>query len=150
MAIHDSEPTDVWTYLDKVFVYGTLMKNFWNYKRYLEGRISRITPGKTYGLLYHLPEGYPALIAGNGIVEGEIIEPVDKNLLKSLDRLEGYAEWRSDNLYIREKRNILTENGEEVACWIYIYTDERYARENGILVPDGNWRKFIENRRNFI
>jgi len=133
-------------HLNKVFVYGTLMKNFCNYKRYIEGRISRITPGKTYGLLYHLPEGYPALLEGNEIVEGEIIEPVDERLLKSLDRLEDYVEGRSGNLYERKIKEILTEDGEKVTCWIYIYTDERYAKESGILIPDGNWRKFMENR----
>lgn len=133
-------------YTNKVFVYGTLMKDFCNYKRYLEGRISRITPGKTYGLLYHLPEGYPGLLPGSGIIEGEIVEPVDKKLLKSLDRLEGYNKGSSNNLYVRELRNILTEDGEEVPCWIYIYADEKYAKENGILVPDGNWRNFMKRK----
>jgi len=28
------------------------------------------------------------LLPGSGIIEGEIVEPVDKKLLKSLDRLE--------------------------------------------------------------
>ena len=150
MAIYKNELINSETHLNKVFVYGTLMKNFWNHKRYLEGRISRITPGKTYGLLYHLPEGYPALLAGNEIIKGEVIEPVDENLLKSLDRLEGYVEWRSNNLYVRDIKNILTEDGEEMICWVYIYTDERYAQENGILVPNGNWRKFMENRGELI
>jgi gamma-glutamylcyclotransferase (GGCT)/AIG2-like uncharacterized protein YtfP len=68
--------------LYKVFVYGTLMRNFWNHKVYLEGRVSRITRGQTCGLLYHLPEGYPALLEGGGRVKGEIIEPVDVKLLK--------------------------------------------------------------------
>ncbi|HHW47347.1 MAG TPA: gamma-glutamylcyclotransferase [Clostridiaceae bacterium] len=54
------------------------MRNFWGHKMYLEGRIKRVTPGKTYGLLYHLPEGYPALINGNEIVKGEIIRKLEK------------------------------------------------------------------------
>jgi gamma-glutamylcyclotransferase (GGCT)/AIG2-like uncharacterized protein YtfP len=150
VAIYKNELINSETHLNKVFVYGTLMKNFWNHKRYLEGRISRIIPGKTYGLLYHLPEGYPALLAGNKIVKGEVIEPVDENLLKSLDRLEGYVEGRSNNLYVRDIKNILTEDGEEMVCWVYIYTDERYAQDNGILVPDGDWRKFMEERGELI
>ena len=135
-------------HINKVFVYGTLMKNFWNYKRCLAGRISRITPGRTYGLLYHLPEGYPALLAGNEIIEGQVMEPVDEKLLKSLDRLEGYNKRSSNNLYVREMRSIFTYDGEEVNCWIYIYADEKYAKENGIPVPNGNWRKFIEGQKN--
>ena len=133
-------------YINRVFVYGTLMKGFCNYKRYLEGRVSRITSGRTHGLLYHLPEGYPALLEGNETIEGEIMEPVDEDLLKTLDWLEDYAESRSNNLYVREVRNILTESGEELPCWIYIYADEKYAKENGILVPNGNWRRFMEEK----
>jgi len=132
--------------INKVFVYGTLMKGFCNYKRYLEGRVSRITSGRTHGLLYHLPEGYPALLEGNETIEGEIMEPVDEDLLKTLDRLEGYSESDSNNLYVREVRNILTDSGKEMPCWIYIYADEKYAKENGILVPNGNWRKFMAER----
>ncbi|NLX69287.1 MAG: gamma-glutamylcyclotransferase [Clostridiales bacterium] len=135
-------------HLNRVFVYGTLMKDFWNYDKYLKGRISRITPGITYGLLYHLPEGYPALLAGTEAIKGEVIEPVDENLIKDLDRLEGYVEGRSNNLYKREVKTVLTQDGEKINCWVYIYADERYAKENGILIPDGDWRKFMENRRN--
>jgi gamma-glutamylcyclotransferase (GGCT)/AIG2-like uncharacterized protein YtfP len=47
-------------------------------------------------------------------------------------------------------RTVLTEDGEKLDCWVYIYSDERYARENGILVPGGDWRKFMENRRGLI
>jgi len=134
------------TYIDKVFVYGTLMKGFSNYKRYLEGRIRRVTPGRTRGLLYHLPEGYPALLEGSGIVEGEIMEPVDEALLKTLDWLEGYDKQGGNNEYVREVRNILTEEGQQMNCWIYIYADEKYAKGNGILVTDGNWKKFMGNK----
>ncbi|HOV27905.1 MAG TPA: gamma-glutamylcyclotransferase [Pseudobacteroides sp.] len=136
--------------INKVFVYGTLMKDFCYYKWYLEGRINRITPGRTYGLLYHLPEGYPALLPGNGIIEGEVMEPVDGELLKSLDRLEDYDEFGSNNLYAREIRSISTERGEDMICWIYIFTNEKYAKENGILVPNGNWRKFMGKRGELI
>lgn len=123
------------------------MKGFRNYKRYLEGHISRITPAKTYGLLYHLPEGYPAMLEGNEIVEGEVVEPVDEKLLKALDWLEDYDERSSDNLYKRVPKTVFTDDGKELNCWTYIYTDEKYARERGIPVPDGNWRKFMDRRK---
>ncbi|HHY64567.1 MAG TPA: gamma-glutamylcyclotransferase [Clostridiaceae bacterium] len=132
--------------INRVFVYGTLMEGFRNYKKFLKGRINRIIPGKTHGLLYHLPEGYPALLEGKEAVEGEIMEPVDEKLLKALDRLEGYSEGRSGNLYVRVARNIMTVKGEEIPCWVYFYENERHAKEKGILVPGGNWRKFMEER----
>jgi len=143
MATNDIGLLSSGTKINKVFVYGTLMKGFSNYKRFLEGRIIKITPVRTYGLLYHLREVYPALIAGNETVEGEIIEPVDENLLESLDRLEGYNQLSDNNLYNREIRSVFTEDGEEILCWVYIYADENYAKEYGIPVPDGNWRKFM-------
>lgn len=144
MVTSNNKYTDCRAITNKVFVYGTLMKGFWNYKWLLEGRIKRITPGRIHGLLYHLPQGYPALLRGNEIIEGEVMEPVDENLLKSLDRLEGYDRQRSNNLYVREARSIMTEDGREVTCWVYFYVDERYAKENGILVPNGSWRKYME------
>ncbi len=131
MATYNNKLINCEVYTNKIFVYGTLLKDFWNYKRYLEGRIKEIKPGKTYGLLYHLPEGYPALLPGNGTVEGEIMGPVDANLLKSLDRLEGYSEWRSNNLYVRDKKKVFTQDGEELICWMYIYTDEDMQNKMG-------------------
>lgn len=130
--------------INRVFVYGTLLKGFSNYKRFLSDRAISITPGRTSGLLFHLPEGYPALIEGNATVIGEIIEPVDRQLLKSLDWLEGYDQGSGNDLYVRRKKSILTDDGEEVVCWVYIYNDEKHAKESGIFIPDGDWRKFME------
>jgi len=132
--------------VDNVFVYGTLMKGFWNHRSYLEGRVSRIIPGKICGLLYHLNAGFPAMLPGNDIVKGEIIGSVDEKLLQSLDRLEGYVEGRNNILYVRDTRKVFTEGGEEMTCWVYVFADERYAQDNGILVPDGDWRKFMQER----
>lgn len=150
MKTHDKGLTNSETCINKVFVYGTLMKGFWNHERYLEGRISRITPAKTQGLLYHLPEGYPAFLEGDGIVIGEVIEPVDENLLESLDRLEGYRKWSSNNLYVRDKKKVLTKDGKESICWVYIYAKEEYAKKIGTPVPNGNWRKFIEKKGELV
>jgi len=47
---------------------------------------------------------------------------------------------------MREIKKVLTEDREEMTYWIYIYADERYVRENGILVQNGDWRKFMGNR----
>lgn len=132
--------------LNRVFVYGTLMKGFWNYRRYLEGNVGHIIRGKAQGLLYHLPQGYPAMIKGEGIVHGEIVEPVDQGLLRELDVLEGYCGYAEDNLYVREIIDVLTDEGEVLQCWAYIYADEEYARKRGIFIPHGDWRKFMQNK----
>lgn len=46
----------------RLFVYGTLKKGFWNFDR-LRSRASSIEPATTWGGLYHLPVGFPALEA---------------------------------------------------------------------------------------
>ena len=44
----------------RLFVYGTLKKGFWNHDRFCTRAIS-IEPATTWGRLYHLPAGFPAL-----------------------------------------------------------------------------------------
>jgi len=44
----------------RLFVYGTLKKGFWNFDRFCTRAIS-IEPATTWGRLYHLPTGFPAL-----------------------------------------------------------------------------------------
>ena len=44
----------------RLFVYGTLKRGFWNHDRFCSQAIS-IEPATTWGRLYHLPAGFPAL-----------------------------------------------------------------------------------------
>jgi len=44
----------------QLFVYGTLKKGFWNFDRFCTRAIS-IELATTWGRLYHLPAGFPAL-----------------------------------------------------------------------------------------
>jgi len=44
----------------RLFVYGTLKKGFWNFDRFCT-RAIRIEPATTWGRLYLLPAGFPAL-----------------------------------------------------------------------------------------
>jgi len=131
-----------------IFVYGTLMEGFGNHNLYLKGKIQSINYGETQGELYHLPPGYPAMLDGNGAVKGEIIRVMDDNkLMEKLDSLEGYRGEGNHNLYDRRMRNIKDTDGNIIPCLVYIYQDAEYVKENGILIPDGNWRNFIKNRR---
>ena len=51
--------TDNEIYL-RLFVYGTLKRGFWNHDRFCSQAVS-IEPATTWGRLYHLPAGFPAL-----------------------------------------------------------------------------------------
>lgn len=44
----------------RLFVYGTLKRGFWNHDQFCTRAIS-IEPATTWGWLYHLPAGFPAL-----------------------------------------------------------------------------------------
>ena len=62
-----------------IFVYGSLREGFFNYDKYLKGKVIKNIPAVLEGMdLYHMPyKGYPAIIPGNGILKGEIIEVMD-------------------------------------------------------------------------
>ncbi len=44
----------------RLFVYGTLKRGFWNHDRFCSQAVN-IEPATTWGRLYHLPAGFPAL-----------------------------------------------------------------------------------------
>ena len=89
--------------MEKVFVYGSLRTDFWNYDKVLKNRVRQVEKGQIKGDLYHLPAGYPAVILGEGTVYGEVITLSQDKILKSLDLLEGYMGEGEENLYVRVK-----------------------------------------------
>jgi gamma-glutamylcyclotransferase (GGCT)/AIG2-like uncharacterized protein YtfP len=56
-----------------VFVYGTLLEGFMNHALYAKPYDCEVQPAKIKGEVYHLPQGYPGLLAGNEDVIGEIL-----------------------------------------------------------------------------
>lgn len=60
-AMNPTEPSKTNTSgMLKLFVYGTLKRGFWNHDRFCRNAID-IQPATTWGRLYQLPAGYPAL-----------------------------------------------------------------------------------------
>lgn len=133
--------------VDKVFVYGSLMEGFWNHTRVLEGKVEILGRGEVNGCLYHLREGYPALLEGEDQVVGEVSGPVDEDLLRHLDYLEGYREGRKNNLYNRKAVQVRMADGSSVECWIYVYGDAEYARGKGTYLPEGDWRRHMAGQQ---
>lgn len=86
--------------ITRVFVYGTLMKGLSNYS-VIKPFVKSICAGKTRGILYDLPYGYPAVKPGRGFVHGEVVELQDvAEALQVLDSLEGYnGRGAPDSLY---------------------------------------------------
>ncbi|SHH35381.1 Uncharacterized conserved protein YtfP, gamma-glutamylcyclotransferase (GGCT)/AIG2-like family [Thermosyntropha lipolytica DSM 11003] len=123
--------------INQVFVYGTLMQGEINH-HIISDYALRITPAYIKGILYDLPYGYPALVSGNGLVFGELIELSDvREAMSVLDDLEGYSGPGKDNLYEREIVTVQTIKGEHCLAWTY-----RWASR---ALPDGARR--VQNRR---
>lgn len=104
----------------KVFVYGSLMKDYENHCVMEEAKgkfISKaITSNKQFKLL-SINDYYPTIDKGNYKIQGEIYE-VDENGLNELDSLERYPQ-----LYDRKEFLFDTDNGQ-IKALIYIMTND--------------------------
>ena len=135
--------------MEKIFVYGSLLKDFWNHDRVLKNRVRSIKKGTIQGELYHLPAGYPAITSGSNLIHGEVCTLTHSKHLKSIDLLEGYTGDSNIDLYTREKRTVTFPDGSTTECWVYIYMDESYVTQKGKYIAHGDWSKFMRNNPNY-
>ncbi len=103
-----------------------------------------IVTAEAAGLLYALPEGYPAFLHGCGTVVGDLVtlrEARASGLLRQLDLYEGYfGAGDPSNLYIREAISIrVVDTGIDVEAQVYVYVDTERARRLGARIADGDW-----------
>ncbi|WP_366924687.1 gamma-glutamylcyclotransferase [Metallumcola ferriviriculae] len=133
-----------------VFVYGTLMDGFWNYEKHLKPHVIGKWEAWVSGTLYHLREGYPALLEGDNPVYGNLVQcrQFDK-AIAILDRLEGYHGPGHTNLYERITKAVFLHDGEVFEAFTYVYSPARLheVEKFGILIPSGSWREYIEERK---
>lgn len=92
----------------------------------------RRRPARTQGLLYALPQGYPALASGNRTVFGELIEGVSNPMLSILDAYEGV----SDGLYERRRIRVRVDT-EDIDAWAYCMDNPR--ERGGRLLAHGRF-----------
>lgn len=134
----------------KIFVYGSLMEGFFNYKKYLEGNILSKEKGIIKGKLYDMPlKGYPAVIKGTDVVHGELyaLKDFNKNL-EALDKMENYfGEGNHNNEYNRIVVSVTLESGEKEDAYMYFYNlkDSNDFENNAIYVSNGDWREHKNN-----
>lgn len=139
--------------LVNVFVYGSLLKDFWNHRPFAPWLVAW-EPGAVAGLrLVHLPQGYPAAFPTDrpdARVVGELqtFHSSDE-VLKALDEMEDYdPDAPSESMYAR--RRVVVERPDDLApveAWCYIYVafemDWVLAR-GGVEVASGDWRAFVQ------
>lgn len=135
--------------IDKVFVYGSLRSDMFNYKIYLDGKVTSNKKANIEGVLLHIDnKGYPAVLSGNGQVAGELME--FKNFdetLKELDELEAYVEGDEDeNEYNRKIVDVKLEDGSTEKAYYYEYNPLAEYNKDDVLieVDSGDWKEFME------
>lgn len=111
-----------------LFVYGTLMPGACNY-RLIESQVHSARPASTSGLLVDLGR-FPAMIAGDGIVRGVVLE-VDPAALTVTDRLEGVP-----HFYRRLEVLVSLQDGSQVVSWTYVLADSSRIADCPRLVVD--------------
>lgn len=136
----------------KIFVYGSLRTGFFNYHKYLLGKVSDTKVGKVKGKLYHMPhKGYPALINGNDDVFGEVMTLRDfEAVMTPMDKMENYYGINDNrNEYNRVIMDVELLNGTIESCYVYYYAmnDKEIFEGNSIYVENGDWKSYMLNRK---
>lgn len=142
------------------FFYGSLMKRYNNFNRFLKRKTLSIRPAYCQGFLYHLPIGFPGLIPledCQDLVVGELMTfKRPERIMKVLDRLEGfYPDKPQKSVYIRVKLPIVVEKPdspdefEEQVSWVYTYPWDHLSLEHQkeFFISCGNWKLFCEQPR---
>lgn len=139
---------------DGLFVYGPLREggslHAWLKRTHPEGLTRAWTPGR----LFHLPEGFPALVAGAeppapppgpGWVVGDFVgyeDPAElEAALADLDALEGVEEDR----FSRAILPVVLEGGHRYRAWAHVFHVERLPRLERMAteLPDGDWGPYL-------
>ena len=89
-----------------------------------------IGEGRVRGSLLDL-RGYPGLVEGAGRVRGELYRLHDAELLRVLDREEGYN-------FKRLRAGVTLADGRRSRAWVYRY---RGSRRRAVLIPNGDYRR---------
>jgi gamma-glutamylcyclotransferase (GGCT)/AIG2-like uncharacterized protein YtfP len=118
------------------FVYGTLKNGHGNYARQLAGKTTAERAATASGLLFDLG-WFPMMIAGEGVVHGELMDVHPDHydhVLESLDILEGVG----SGFYNRVKISVKVD-GRPMAAWGYVGTAEKVRGRR--FLSRGTWGK---------
>tara|TARA_Y100001933_G_C18940583_1_gene539348 strand:- start:593 stop:1012 length:420 start_codon:yes stop_codon:yes gene_type:complete len=134
----------------QIFVYGSLMKGFFNHEKYLKHRLIKVEKAKTRGILYHLAnKGYPGMIRGDGQVYGEIITFIDEvDCIAEMDKLEGFkGTIDPENPYNRLPAEVINlETNTTHILDLYAYNPQALCnrKDQRILLENGDWSNYMK------
>ncbi len=105
---------------DLLFVYGTLRRDLADGEaRSLVHDLELVGAATVEGLLYDLGS-YPGVIAGHGVVHGELLRVAPPERLAAID---AYEECRGvEPLFRRTLTRARFGNGRSVTAWIYLFS----------------------------
>ncbi len=130
-----------------LFVYGSLLSGFYNSRDYLTDKVAKRETAYFRGTLYHLPEGYPALLPGNDKIIGELVYLKNFADIASIDELEEYfGENHPDNIYCRQLVQIEKTDGTNESAYVYLYNQSIDESSGAIYLPGGDWRSFMQEK----
>ena len=138
----------------KIFIYGTLIKNFRNYNKYLKSKVTSITVAYIYGKLYHLKiHNCPAIIDGKDKVYGQVIafnDDAEYTLLKTIDNFEKYFFDRDEIIYERKPVDIYypDNNKKERLSFYKLVNRDVLKSENAEYISSENWERYLKFQKN--
>lgn len=138
--------------VERVFVYGSLRSDMFNYKTHLDGKVEESIKGTINGDLFHIEnKGYPAVVPGDGEVAGELMTFKDfESVLKELDELEAYEKGQeSENEYNRKIVNVKIAEGTVIKAYYYEYNPSAdYNKDDKLVeVKNGDWKQYMEENK---
>jgi gamma-glutamylcyclotransferase (GGCT)/AIG2-like uncharacterized protein YtfP len=134
------------------FVYGTLRRGCGNYEWALAGKTTAEAEATlSGGLMYDYMGGFPYVALTSdpeAIIVGEVMTIAENRyteVLRVLDRLEGYVPGRPQNHYERIVTTVRLATGEPVEVYTYVASNQMAAsgRLNTLpAIPTGDWKTY--------
>lgn len=139
-------------FLNKLFVYGTLLPGLDNYNRFVEKYKPRVYPARTRGTMFYLPaDGYPVVLdEGDGEIKGVVFESRDMSVIvPEIDEIEKFTGIESQSYLIREAKEVeLLDTGETIRAHMYLWPPSRsqWLKDNALVIPDGDWARYLKEK----
>lgn len=139
--------------MEKIFVYGTLRKDMYNYELYLKQENSFRQYAYVKGSLYTIQnKKYPAfVIEGDAMILGEIHE-VSLETLKKVDEMEEYfGEGCIDNEYNKTLCDIYDQDGNvmmQLPVYVYNTDNPLKAKQIGEQITCHDFVQYMKMKGN--
>ncbi|WP_297212069.1 MULTISPECIES: gamma-glutamylcyclotransferase family protein [Thermodesulfovibrio] len=122
--------------MEKLFVYGTLRKGQKRHKLIESCRFLGF--GRVCGFDMYDFGAYPGVVAGKGIIYGEVYE-VSNAFIDWLDYIEGLRL----GLFRKTFCEVELEQGDRINAHVYVYS---FPINNAKLIKDGDWIKYLNQK----